>query len=99
MPAQGKLAAIRFMAGSVHTAHEVLQGVARHQPQPYRMPMMYGIYRLGGWIELAFAVVLLVQGDLLWGVPHLIISAFILPIGYRISTVFGVRLPWVKNEA
>jgi hypothetical protein len=60
--------------------------------------MIYGIYRVGGWIELAFAVVLLLGRDWPWAIAHLVVSAFLLPVGYRVYAIGGVRIPWVKDN-
>ena len=60
--------------------------------------MQFIIFRWGGWLLLLSTVVQLAHGEVHWGVAGLIVAAFILTIGYRVSAIFGVRLPWVRDD-
>lgn len=59
--------------------------------------LMYGLYRIT-WLNLAFGLAFLVGHEWGWAAAHIAIAAFFLPIGYRISAVFGIRIPWVKSD-
>jgi hypothetical protein len=54
--------------------------------------------RLGGWINLGLGVGFLVARDWWLGGLMLLLSPFLLSIGYRVSAVFGVKLPWVRED-
>jgi len=52
-----------------------------------------------GWLALLIGAVTLVD-FVSWtpirGVAEVVVSAFLLSIGYKVSDVFGVRLPWIR---
>ncbi len=54
--------------------------------------------RFGGWINLPVGIGFLVAREWWLGGMFLLLSPFLLSIGYRVATVFGVRLPWVRED-
>jgi hypothetical protein len=59
--------------------------------------MTYGLFKFGGWFNTALGVGALVVRAPLQGALFLGLGLFLLSIGYRVSAVLGVRLPWVRN--
>lgn len=56
------------------------------------------VFRFGGWINLALGVGLLIGREWWYAGVALLLSPFLLSIGYRVSAVFGMRLPWVRQD-
>jgi hypothetical protein len=73
---------------------KVSRGGSRHWPR--------FLARLFGWLFLLFAASAISAprtGAREGGVLFLVIAALLLSLGYRVRRVFGVRLPWVRNES
>ena len=56
------------------------------------------LFRIGGWLNLAIGIEMLVVREWWYAGIALLLSPFLLSIGYRVATVFGVRLPWVRED-
>lgn len=56
------------------------------------------LFCFGGWFNLAYAALVLASGNWWYGIALLGLSAFLLSIGYRVAAVFGIRLPWVRDD-
>jgi uncharacterized membrane protein YdbT with pleckstrin-like domain len=56
------------------------------------------LMRPAGWFNLALGIAGLALRDWLWGSIFLVLGIVLLTQGYRVLTVLGVRLPWVKAK-
>jgi hypothetical protein len=58
--------------------------------------------RVLGWLLLLLAALAILDPlstDRAMGVAYLAVAAFLLSVGHRVRRVFGVRLPWVRDES
>ena len=58
-----------------------------------------GLSKFGGWFNGALGVAGLCVGAWWTGSLFLSLGLFLLTLGYRVSHVFGARLPWVREDA
>lgn len=59
---------------------------------------MQPLMKFGGWVNSALGVGGLLVGAYPLGALFLALGIVLLTQGYRVSAVFGVRLPWVRSN-
>jgi hypothetical protein len=62
------------------------------------MLLARGLAKFGGWFNTALGLFGLCIGAWLGGALFLSLGLVVLTQAYRVTHVFGVRLPWVKGE-
>lgn len=54
--------------------------------------------KFGGWFNTVLGIALLLLRGWAVGTTFLLLGLFLLTVGYRVFAIFGVRLPWVRED-
>ena len=74
-------------------------GVALPAATPYSDGHDLWALQVRGWFNSALGIGALFVSAPLQGAPFLLLGLFLWSVGYSVSTVLCLRLPWVRDDA